>query len=188
MEIQPNDQARTEHLGISPIIPGSVNITRREVLILNDFVGRIPPEFVVNDEIEADQPFTLMVVDEPEPPTMLLTSSQEDVGVPTSSNTFSQAPPDDRPVGKHRRPKYSLTTAMLKKQPIMKYSATGPIDRNKNPHKWWCRESKVELSLMSRGSLELLSHYKSESHLIKEHRIRNTKRDPRDGSLRQRWG
>ena len=139
MEIQPNDQARTENLGIPSIAPGSVNITRIELLILNDFLGRIPPEFVVNDEIEADQPFTLMVVDESEPPTMLLTSSQEEVGVPTSSNTASQAPPDRRPVGKRRRPKYSLTTAMLKKHPIKKFSATGPIDRNKNPHKWWCR-------------------------------------------------
>ena len=63
MEIQPNDQARTEHLGIPSIAPGSVNITRRELLIMNDFLGRIPPEFVVNDEIEGDQPFTLMVVD-----------------------------------------------------------------------------------------------------------------------------
>ena len=113
-----------------------------------------------------------LTVDESGPPTMLLTSSQEEVGVPTSSNTASQAPPDDRPVGKRRRPKYSLTTAMLKKHPIMKFSATGPIDRNKNPQKWWCWVCKVELSLMSRGSLELLSHYKSESHLIKEHRIR----------------
>ena len=172
MEIQPNDQARAENLDIPSIAPGSVNITRRELLILNDFLGRIPPEFVVNDEIEADQPFTLMVVDETETPTMLLTSSQEEVCVPTSSNTASQAPPEERPVGKRRRPKYSSTTAMLKKHPIMKFSATGPIDRNKNPHKWWCRVCKVELSLMSRGSLELLSHYKSESHLIKEHRIR----------------
>ena len=113
-----------------------------------------------------------MVVDELEPPTMLLTSSQEDVGVPTSSNTVSQAPPDDRSVGKRRLPKYSLTTAMLKKHPIMKFSATGPNDRNKNIHKWWCRVCKVELSLLSRGSLELLSQYKTESHLIKEHRIR----------------
>ena len=172
MEIQPADQARAENLDIPTIAPGSVNITRRELLILNDFLGRIPPEFVVNDEIEADQPFTLMVVDETEPPTMLLTSSQEEVCIPTSSNTASQAPPEERPVGKRRRPKYSLTTAMLKKHPIMKFSATGPIDRNKNPQKWWCRVCKVELSLMSRGSLELLSHYKSESHLIKEHRIR----------------
>ena len=84
-------------------------------------------EFVGNDEIEADQPFTLMVVDEPEPPTMLLTSSQENVGVPTSSITVSQAPPDDRPVGKRRRPKYSLTTVMLKKHPIMKFSATAQL-------------------------------------------------------------
>ena len=30
----------------------------------------------------------------------------------------------------------------------------------------------VELSLMSRGVLELLSHFKTVAHLIREHRIR----------------
>ena len=54
----------------------------------------------------------------------------------------------------------------------MKFSATGPLDRDKTPYKWWCRVCKTELSLMSRGSLELVSHYRSESHLVKEHRIR----------------
>ena len=61
---------------------------------------------------------------------------------------------------------------MLKKHPVLKFSATGPIDKDKNPYKWWCRVCKVELSLMSRGTLELLSHYRSEGHLVKEHRIR----------------
>ena len=42
MEIQPNDQTRTEQAGIPPIVPSSVNITRSELLILNDFLGRIP--------------------------------------------------------------------------------------------------------------------------------------------------
>ena len=172
MEIQLSEHAGSGHAEIPTITSSSINVTRRELVLLNNFLGRIPPEFVENEEIEADQPFTLMVVNEPETPTMLLTSSQEDVGGPSSSYSVSQAVTEDRPGGKRRRPKYSLTTAMLKKHPVMKFSATGPIDKDKNPHKWWCRVCKVELSLMSRGSLELLSHYKSESHLIKEHRIR----------------
>ena len=31
---------------------------------------------------------------------------------------------------------------------------------------------RVELSLTSRGVLELISHFKTDSHLVKEHRIR----------------
>ena len=73
---------------------------------------------------------------------------------------------------KRQRPKYSLRVHMLPKHPVLKFFATGPIDRNKTPYKWWCRVCRVELSLMSRGVLELLSHFKTDSHLIKEHRIR----------------
>ena len=61
---------------------------------------------------------------------------------------------------------------MLKKHPFLRFSATGPIDKNKRPYKWCCSVCRVELYLMSRGSLELLSHYKSESHLRKKHRMR----------------
>ena len=61
---------------------------------------------------------------------------------------------------------------MLRKHPVLKFFATGPIDREKTPYKWWCRVCRVELSLMSRGPLELLSHYKTETHLLKKHRIR----------------
>ena len=46
--------------------------------------------------------------------------------------------------GKRRRPKYSLTGAMLKKHPVLRFSATGPLDK-KSPYKWWCRVCEVEL-------------------------------------------
>ena len=61
---------------------------------------------------------------------------------------------------------------MMRKHPALKFFATGPIDRQKTPYKWWCRVCRVELSLMSRGALELLSHVRTDSHLVKEHRIR----------------
>ena len=74
--------------------------------------------------------------------------------------------------GKRRRPKVSLTGSMFKQQPVPKFSSTGPLDRDKSPNKLWCRVCRVELSLMSRGSSELIFQYQSDSHLIKEHRIR----------------
>ena len=104
-----------------------------------------------------------------------MTSSQDDVGgglVSTIPKTNTPRVDNTAPSGNRRRPKYSLTGTMLKKHPVLKFSATGPIDKDKSPYKWWCRVCKVEPSLMSRGTLELLSHYRSESHLIKEHRIR----------------
>ena len=55
---------------------------------------------------------------------------------------------------------------------MLKLFVTRPLDRHKSPYKLWCRVCRVELSLMSRGELELLSHYRTETHLIKEHRIR----------------
>ena len=54
----------------------------------------------------------------------------------------------------------------------MQFSATGALDVDKSPHKWWCRVCKVELSLMSRGVLELISDYRTDTHLVKEHLIR----------------
>ena len=61
---------------------------------------------------------------------------------------------------------------MLKKHPVLKFSATRPLVANKTPYKWWCRVCCTELSLMSRGPFELISHYRSDSHLIKEQRMR----------------
>ena len=61
---------------------------------------------------------------------------------------------------------------MFHKHPVLKFSATGPIDPEKTPYKWWCRVCRSELSLISRGTLELMAHYRCDSHLITEHRIR----------------
>ena len=61
----------------------------------------------------------------------------------------------------------------MRKHRVLKCFATGPIDRHETPYKWWGRVCRVELSLMSRGVLELLSHFRTDSHLIKKHRIRS---------------
>ena len=164
MEVQENDG----NTGTS-----SFNITRREILALTRVLERISQEYVMGEEAEVSQPLRLAIIDESEVPHMM-TSSQDDAGIFVPPIPSLNTPRVDNPVlgGKRRRPKYSLTGTMLKKHPVLKFSANGPIDKDKNPYKWWCRVCKVELSLMSRGTLELLSHYRSESHLVKEHRIR----------------
>ena len=149
------------------------NITRREILTLTKVLERIPQEYVTREEAEVDQTLRLTIIDEPEQP-LTMTSSQDDVGglVPATPDPNNPRVDNTVPSGKRRRPKYSLTGKMLKKHPVLKFSATGPIDKVKSPYKWWCRGCRVELSLMNRGTLELLSHYRSETHLVKEHRIR----------------
>ena len=115
----------------------------------------------------------LTVVDDITSAASATTSSQEEELAQTTSETALLRPDHLSPEvrGKRRRPKYSLTGSMFKRHPILKFSATGPLDRERSPYKWWCRVCSVELSLMSRGSLELISHNKSDSHLIKERRI-----------------
>ena len=61
---------------------------------------------------------------------------------------------------------------MLRKHPVLQFFATWPQIRDRDPHRWWCRVCRVELSLKSRGVLELSSNYPADTHLTKEHRIR----------------
>ena len=142
-------------------------VTRQEVLALSSVLDKIPRTFLVRGDRNVPDNITLIV----------------DGQASTSQGETTEHPPDDLlplssseelPLarGKRRRPKYSITSAMLKKHPVVQYFATGPLDRNKNPYKWWCRVCKIELSLMSRGVLELLSHYKTEAHSTKNYRIR----------------
>ena len=166
------------------IAPGSIDfpesgfanfsITRQEVLVLSNVLGRIPQTFITGGEGELGQTMALTVIDDTNPTVIATTSSQEEMLAHSSSGTTRQQTEHDPPEvrGKRRRPKYSLTGSMFKRHPIMKFSVTGPLDRDRSPYKWWCRVCRVELSLMSRGSLELISHYRSDSHLIREHRIR----------------
>ena len=73
---------------------------------------------------------------------------------------------------KRPRPRLQLTGSMYRKHPIFKFFVTAPIDAENNPHKWRCRVCQIELSLKTKGSLEILSHYRTDAHLLREHRIR----------------
>ena len=150
------------------------SITGKELLVISNFLERIPHEFITGEQGVSDQPMALAIVDDGTPAAMLTTSSQEEAIAQASAGS-TQHEAGGEPVGprgKRRRPRYSLTGSMFKRHPVLKLSATGPLDPDRTPYKWWCRVCRVELSLMSRGSLELMSHYRSDSHLIKEHRIR----------------
>ena len=141
--------------------------TRQEVLVLTNVPGRYSQTLI-------NQPLFPTVVDDLTPTTRVTTSSYEDLGGSIGTEVVlqgnDQGPTTSR--GKRRRLKYSLTGSIFKRHPGLKFSAIGPLDNDKSPYKWWCRVFRVELSLMSRGCLELISHYRSDSHLLKEHRVR----------------
>ena len=124
--------------------------------------------------MDVNQRLSFNVVNNLVEPALLVTSSQEDQPWPSSSRPPAARTQEDGHVthGKRRRPKYSLTVGMLRKHPVLKFSATGPLDADRTLYKWWCRECRTGFSLMSRGSLEVLSHYRSGTHLVKGHRIR----------------
>ena len=74
-------------------------------------------------------------------------------------------------VRKRAKPRHTLAGWMYHKYPILKCFVTAPADASRYPHKYRCRVCLVELSLMTKGPLEILSHYRTGTHLVKEHRI-----------------
>ena len=173
MDFQSIDQTVPREEDLTVATYPTLSVTRQQIVTLSRVSEQIPESFITGEGLNSNQILGLTVVDENMPSTMITTSSQEDIAMPSTSGTatrnFQQT---NAAHGKRRRPKYSLTVGMLKKHPVLQFSATGPLDPNKSPHKWWCRFCKVELSLMSRGVLELISHYRTDAHLVKEHRIR----------------
>ena len=88
----------------------------------------------------------LTVVDDITSAAIATTSSQKEVLAQTTSETALLRPDHLSPEvrGKRRRPKFSLNGSMFKRHPILKFSATGPLDRERSPYKWWCRVCKVD--------------------------------------------
>ena len=151
-------------------------ITRQEVFALTSVLGRLPQSMIGQPGPSSSGDITFNIVeDPPQSPTRNLTQQPRDQGITQESerpNGCSSCEETQVIRGKRQRPKYSLKPHMLRKHPVLKFFATGPMERSKTPYKWWCRVCRVELSLMSRGVLELLSHFKTDAHLVKEHRIR----------------
>ena len=152
----------------------NLSITRQEVLVLSSVLGRFPQTLISGEGIDINQPLSLTVVDDLTPTAMVTNSSQVDVGGSVGAEVILEGNDqhDTSSRGKRRRPRYSFTGSMFNRHPVLKFSATGPLNKEKSPYKGWCRVCRVELSLMSRGSLELISHYRSDSHSVREHRVR----------------
>ena len=142
---------------------------------MTNVLSRIPQSFL-SGENNLSPNLTVSVVDNPPgpsteiPPRYPISSGQGNL----EHEIAAESDPGENPLrpSKRPRPRYCLSESMFRKHPVLKFSATGPIDKEKTPYKWWCRVCKIELSLLSRGPLEMISHYKTESHLVKEHRIR----------------
>ena len=81
-------------------------------------------------------------------------------------------PGDQQSASKRPRPRMQVTGSMYRKHLIFQFFVTAPIDSTNKPHKWRCRVCHIELSLKTKGSLEILSYYRTDAHLVREHRIR----------------
>ena len=129
----------------------SLSITRRDILTLKSVLGRNPQTYLLGEEVNPNQSLSLMIVDESALQPIIASSSQEDTPAQAASEDAQAVTQAENPIASRnrRRPKYSLTGSMLKKHPMLKFSATGPLDRANPPYKWWCRVCKTELSLMS---------------------------------------
>ena len=151
-------------------------MTRQEVVALANMLERIPREFFNVEGGQTSSRLSLNVIADPpiSPVRDAPTTSQEDTQETAQKGSGTQSEGENQTDSrrKRRRPRYSLTTAMLRKHPVLQFFATGPQNRERDPHSWWCRVCRVELSLKTRGVLELLSHYRTDTHLTKEHRIR----------------
>ena len=142
-----------------------VTATKPEIFAHTNVVNRISRSLLPGGD-GAGEHFSLNVVSDPpiSPHRPDPGSSRDTVTTSTAEEARLCSSGEDVliPADKRQWPKYSLKTSMLRKHPVTQFSATGPIDRAKSPYKWWCRVCRVEFSLMSRGVLELLSHYKTE--------------------------
>ena len=76
------------------------------------------------------------------------------------------------PAKKRAKPLHMLSEWMYDKYPILRYFATAPADAARHPNKYRCRVCMVELSLKTKGPLDMLRHYRTDAHLVREHRIR----------------
>ena len=177
----PNEHAESQPDVVPVVEPGtqndrSVTVTRQEVLALSNMLERIPRDFFNVEGGPTSSRLSLNVIADPpiSPVRDAPTTSQEDTRETTQEGSGTQSEGENQIDSrrKRRRPRYSLTTAMLRKHPVLQFFATGPQNKERDPHRWWCRVCRVELSLKTRGALELLSHYRTDTHLTKEHRIR----------------
>ena len=114
-----------------------VTITRREAIALTSVLDKIPRRVMQQDNQATVDNITLTVVDKSSnlPAPNLQDDEQGGSAEFPSGDRRPDPCPDDRPVlrGKRRRPKYSLTTAMLKKHPLVQYFATALSTGAKTP-------------------------------------------------------
>ena len=100
-------------------------------------------------------------------------SSGDDVPLSRESPIKRQLKGDEgSPPRKRAKTRYVSAGWMYHKYPILKFFVTAPADAARYPYKYRCRVCLVELSLMTKGPIEILHHYRTDAHLVKEHRIR----------------
>ena len=101
-----------------------------------------------------------------------MSSTEEFVATPEKPLRKRKAEKKSSPAKKRAEPQHMLAEWMYDKYPILRFFAAAPSDAAGNPNKYRCRVCMVELSLKTKGPLEMLRHYRTDAHLVREHRFR----------------
>ena len=113
----------------------------------------------------------------------LQSKGQESTGQSSLDATLSELrhQEEPRPSETHREPKKKrrrpTRVVPMKEEFFAKIGWTrsfisGPADPLHNPHMVWCHISKTNISVKSKGTLEILRHHRTEKHLRKDQRWR----------------
>ena len=111
----------------------NISKTRNEILALSNVLGRIPPSFLEGTDLRTGPEFSVSVIENPPIPPH---QSTTETGLPETNYSYQEQLDNDLnevPAvrNKRQRPRYSLKGSMLRKHPVLKFSAIGPIDREK---------------------------------------------------------
>ena len=92
-----------------------------------------------------------------------VSSTEEFVATPEKPLRKRKADKKTGPAKKRAKPQHMLAEWFF---------ATAPSDAARHPNKYRCRVCMVELSVKTKGPLEMLRHYRTDAYLVREHRIR----------------
>ena len=101
-----------------------------------------------------------------------MSSTEEFVATPEKPLRKRKAEKKSSPARKRAKPQHMLAEWMYDKYLTLRFFATAPSDAARHPNKYRSRVCMVELSLKTKGPLEMLRHCRTDVHLVRKHRIR----------------
>ena len=121
----------------------SINLAGNELFAHTNVLERFPQSFITEAEAGTNTELSMPVVEDPAGPSFQFLTTTDTIaqysGCP--DDTLFEQEVGELPVvrNKRQRPRYLLKSSISRKRPVLKFSATGHLDRDKTHYKWWCR-------------------------------------------------